>query len=310
MTTEGPTPPPIPARRPSSSSARASSARPSRITWLERGWRDIVVVDQGPIPWTGGSTSHAPGGFFATNYSRAMTRLALETVELLGGLEVDGAPCFYPVGTIELARTPERWADHRRKLGVAQSWGVPGARVISPEETRELVPLARPVAVPRGVPRPGGRDRKAAAGRDGAAPRSDGRRRVHARARDDGDRLRRPGGGAPRRPDRPWRDLDAARRGLWRDLGAAARRDAPRAVPLTPCEHQYAITTPVAALAGETARSSTRWSATRTWRCTTASTAIGTASARTGTSRCSSTRVDIRRHGAAAGAAARRESAR
>ena len=64
-----------------------------------------------------------------------MTRLALETVELLSSLDFDGAPCFYPVGTIELARTKERWADHRRKLGVAQSWGVPGARLISPEET-------------------------------------------------------------------------------------------------------------------------------------------------------------------------------
>ena len=69
------------------------------------GWTDVVVVDQGPIPATGGSTSHAPGGFFVTNYSRAMTRLALETVDLLSSLDLDGEPCFYPVGTIELART-------------------------------------------------------------------------------------------------------------------------------------------------------------------------------------------------------------
>ena len=53
-------------------------------------------------------------------------------------------PCFLQVGTLEVARTKERWEDHRRKLGVAQSWGVPGARIIGPEETRELIPLLDP----------------------------------------------------------------------------------------------------------------------------------------------------------------------
>ena len=49
---------------------------------VDRGWTDVVVVDAGPIPATGGSTTHAPGGVFATSYSRAMTGLALETVDL------------------------------------------------------------------------------------------------------------------------------------------------------------------------------------------------------------------------------------
>ncbi len=113
----------------------------------ERGWREVVVVDQGPIPATGGSTSHAPGGVFVTNYSRSMTRLALETVELMTALDLDGLPCFLPVGTLEVARTPERWQDHQRKLGVAQSWGVPGARIIDPEETRSLLPLIDPAEI-------------------------------------------------------------------------------------------------------------------------------------------------------------------
>ena len=30
------------------------------------GWRDIVVVDRGPLYETGGSTSHAPGIVFGT----------------------------------------------------------------------------------------------------------------------------------------------------------------------------------------------------------------------------------------------------
>ena len=44
------------------------------------GWRDIVVIDQGPLFETGGSTSHAPGGVFQTNFSRMMTEFARCTV--------------------------------------------------------------------------------------------------------------------------------------------------------------------------------------------------------------------------------------
>ena len=42
---------------------------------------EIVVVDQGPLFQTGGSTSHAPGLVFQHNASRTMTRLAQWTVE-------------------------------------------------------------------------------------------------------------------------------------------------------------------------------------------------------------------------------------
>jgi glycine/D-amino acid oxidase-like deaminating enzyme len=38
----------------------------------ELGWRDIVV-DQGPLFQTGGSTSHAPGLVVQTNGSKTMT---------------------------------------------------------------------------------------------------------------------------------------------------------------------------------------------------------------------------------------------
>ena len=37
-----------------------------------------------------------------------MTRLAQDTVALLGGLEHDGLPCFYAVGGLELATSAER----------------------------------------------------------------------------------------------------------------------------------------------------------------------------------------------------------
>ena len=37
------------------------------------GWRDIVVVDQGPLFETGGSTSHAPGLVFQINPCKTLT---------------------------------------------------------------------------------------------------------------------------------------------------------------------------------------------------------------------------------------------
>ena len=40
------------------------------------GWRDVVVLKQGPLFEAGGSTSHAPGLMFQTNPSKTMTDLA------------------------------------------------------------------------------------------------------------------------------------------------------------------------------------------------------------------------------------------
>ena len=45
------------------------------------GWKDITVIDQGPLFETGGSTTHAPGGVFQTNPSRMMCKFAQYTVE-------------------------------------------------------------------------------------------------------------------------------------------------------------------------------------------------------------------------------------
>ena len=56
-----------------------------------RGWDRVTVVDQGPLPLTGGSTSHAPGLVFQTNASKTMTALASYTVEKFTSIDVDGA---------------------------------------------------------------------------------------------------------------------------------------------------------------------------------------------------------------------------
>ena len=105
-----------------------------------RGWADVTVVDQGPLPLTGGSTSHAPGLVFQTTGSKTMTGFATYTVEKLKSLEVDGDRCFNQVGGVEIATTPERLADLHRKQGWAVSRGVP-ATVVDPDECARLHPL-------------------------------------------------------------------------------------------------------------------------------------------------------------------------
>ncbi|TKV56869.1 FAD-dependent oxidoreductase [Nakamurella flava] len=106
----------------------------------ERGWNNLTVVDQGPLPLTGGSTSHAPGLVFQTNGSRTMSRLATYTVEKLLSLDVDGAWCFNQVGGLEVATTPERLAELHRRQGLATSWGIQ-AEVVGPDRCVELHPL-------------------------------------------------------------------------------------------------------------------------------------------------------------------------
>src|SRR5262245_66334026 len=75
-----------------------------------------------------------------------MTALARRTVELYASLELDGQPCWYGVGSIEVARTPERWLDLRRKLGWARSWGL-DACLLEPDEVARLVPILDPSVI-------------------------------------------------------------------------------------------------------------------------------------------------------------------
>jgi glycine cleavage system aminomethyltransferase T/glycine/D-amino acid oxidase-like deaminating enzyme len=105
------------------------------------GVTDVLVIDQGPLFATGGSTSHAPGLVFQTNGSRTMCRIAQDSVALYDTLDVDGQPVWYGVGGLELATTPERIAELKRRQGFARSWGIEGTELLSPAECAERSPL-------------------------------------------------------------------------------------------------------------------------------------------------------------------------
>ncbi|HEX6130727.1 MAG TPA: FAD-dependent oxidoreductase [Actinomycetota bacterium] len=113
----------------------------------ELGVTDVLVVDQGRLFETGGSTSHAPGIVFQTNPSRTMCRIAQDSVALYDALDLDGERVWYPVGGLEVATTPERVEELERRRGLARSWGIEGTEILSPAEAAERSPLLDPSTI-------------------------------------------------------------------------------------------------------------------------------------------------------------------
>ena len=98
------------------------------------GWRDLVLVDKGPMPNPGGSTGHASNFIFPIEYSKMMFELTEDSTEQYKDLGV-----FTESGGIEVARTPERMIELRRRCTQAKAWGIP-AELITPGEVNKLVP--------------------------------------------------------------------------------------------------------------------------------------------------------------------------
>src|SRR5579859_5735732 len=98
------------------------------------GWKDLVLVDKGPMPNPGGSTGHASNFIFPIEYSKMMFELTEDSAAQYRELGV-----FTQSGGIEVARTPERMIELRRRCSQAKSWGIP-AEVITPGEVNKLVP--------------------------------------------------------------------------------------------------------------------------------------------------------------------------
>lgn len=215
-----------------------------------RGWTEVTVVDQGPLPATGGSSSHAPGLVFQTNSSKTMTELARYTVEKFCSLDVDGKPCFLQVGGLEVATTPERVAELRRRHGWITAWGVE-ARLLSPEECVEQHPLVNPDRVLGGLLVPTDGLAKAVLAVEAQIRRATGRG-VTFRARHEVLDVRQADGrvtGVLTDQGEIPADIVVCCAGIW---GPKIARMAGMNLPLTPLAHQLAWTGPVPALAGQT----------------------------------------------------------
>src|SRR3989475_10986907 len=99
------------------------------------GWRDVVLLDKGPLPNPGGSTGHASNFIYLVDHSKEMTALTMDSVRQykeLGG--------FIQSGGIEVARTPERMQELTRRMASGESWGIEGRSLLTPAQVKELVP--------------------------------------------------------------------------------------------------------------------------------------------------------------------------
>ncbi|MPY78342.1 MAG: FAD-dependent oxidoreductase [Actinophytocola sp.] len=104
----------------------------------ELGWRNIVLLDKGPLPDPGGSTGHASNFIFPVDHSKEITALTLESMrqyEKLGTITTCGG--------IEIARTAERVEELKRRLASSKAWGIP-SELITPERVAQLVPFVDP----------------------------------------------------------------------------------------------------------------------------------------------------------------------
>jgi glycine cleavage system aminomethyltransferase T/glycine/D-amino acid oxidase-like deaminating enzyme len=101
----------------------------------EKGWKDIVQVDKGPLPNPGGSTGHASNFIFPVDHGKELAALTLESQRQYEEMGVN-TTC----GGIEVARTEERMEELRRRMSSATAWGIE-SELLTPAQVKEKVPF-------------------------------------------------------------------------------------------------------------------------------------------------------------------------
>ncbi|ASR37919.1 sarcosine dehydrogenase [Prauserella marina] len=214
----------------------------------DRGWPDVTVLEQGDLFATGGSTSHAPGLVFQTTASKTMTEFAKYTVAKYSGLTLDGAWCFQQLGGLEIATTPERMADLRRRHGWATSWGV-RSFLRTPRQCAQLHPMLDEDKVLGGFHIPSDGLAKPLRAAEAQARRAI-ERGAKFLARQKVTSVERAKGrvtAVVTETDRFRADIVVSCAGMW---GPLVGRLVDLTIPMVPMAHQYAKTTPLPRLAG------------------------------------------------------------
>jgi dimethylglycine oxidase len=214
------------------------------------GVRNVVVLDQGPLENTGGSTFHAPGLVFHTNAGRTMAMLARSSTDMYRDLDTPDLRTWLEVGGIELATTPERLAECHRRAAYAAAVEM-DAEVLSPQGVAERVPLVDPRAILGGLH----------VSRDGLCKAINVCTALRAAAADAGAEFHgltpvtsfHIDGGRVRGVETPAGSVTASTvlvcGGIW---GPELQRMTGVPIPLQPMQHLFAWTAPLAELEGET----------------------------------------------------------
>ena len=113
------------------------------------GWRDLVLLDKGPLPNPGGSTGHASNFIFTVDNNKEMTQLTADSKRQYAELGV-----LTICGGIEVARSEERLQELTRRIASARAWGIE-SELLTPEQVKELVPFIDETILVGGFHTPG-----------------------------------------------------------------------------------------------------------------------------------------------------------
>ena len=99
------------------------------------GWRELVLLDKGPLPNPGGSTGHASNFIFPTDHNKEMALLTVESQRQYIEYGVNNM-----CGGIEVAREPQRLEEFNRRMTSAKCYGIE-AELLTPAEVKKHVPF-------------------------------------------------------------------------------------------------------------------------------------------------------------------------
>ena len=106
------------------------------------GKRDITVLEQGKL--TCGTTWHAAGLVGQMRPNRSMTRMSQYGIQLYSTLEQETglATGWKQCGSVNVAKTAERWIVFQRQAAMARSFGIE-VHLLTPREALEKWPILR-----------------------------------------------------------------------------------------------------------------------------------------------------------------------
>ena len=101
----------------------------------QHSWKDLLLIDKGPLPNPGGSTGHASNFIFPVDHAKVMTQITRDSMRQYKELGV-----FRESGGLELARSRQNLEELKRRLATAKCWGEEG-ELVTPERAKELMPF-------------------------------------------------------------------------------------------------------------------------------------------------------------------------
>ncbi len=213
------------------------------------GWTDIALIERSEL--TAGSTWHAAAGFHPLNADPNIAALQAYTINLYKEIQEESGQDVgvHMTGGVSIASAPERWEWLQAAWAIFQTMGIEDARLLTPDEIRELNPIADVSDVIGGLydPNEGHLDPYGTTHAYAGAAKKRGadvilRNRVielHPRPEGGWDLVTEQGTIVAEHV------VNAA--GLWaKQVGLMAGID----LPVTPMEHHYLVTEPIAELEG------------------------------------------------------------